>query len=857
MHHLLRPRLCRPFQAFALLLPLLLCLRSLLASAPPPPPRPSSPWKKLLVAGVPWRAGAVADMGRLVLQGGCDDHRLPPRAMRAVLATLEPGLIDRCLRDRLGVFQKAHDQEAQRRARLVREQTHRGGVEQNERQLREGAAADLDDGGSGRDSGRDGGSESEGERESESERGSGRGRGSDTDRDADDDDDDEYADIGGIGSTRGGGGGGGRWSGWQTRARRRSPMALQERLRQTLPVNLAEMRRKQREWVAPMLQYLFEQTLGKIEGALAQALFKSDPHTFTCPASWAAAWAAAPTRRTTHSNGRARPAGRSVVTGRSRYSRRDLMCVVSPEPVKEVVRVLLQRGASINHSGGGARRMTPLHWAAVMGDVDIVQFLLSLGADPGATDVLGRMPVHVAAAYGYTDIVTMLLDPVKGPSPMQLAPVRTAITQPLAVVVVGGKGGGGKVGKAGIKMTKKDRERARARAKEREEHLFTLSRLAHPCPFGGGGNDARGGGEDGGASDMGGDAAGGDVAAAAGTATVTAAATAESATATGTAQPSKPSKPVPCDIDSVPASKFDAGRFYKVYVQLNKPLLVRGWTKRWSKRTVGRFEASELATAFFNVNVSTFRGQGKGALEAVVPLGCFLTEHGIIDGGFMPSPLHLATAGENATCPWTDRRRGGVGGGGDGGDGGDGGGDISVFDSKFIMDHFDDTTLKILRKDLVHRLLPHLAADDASPLKSAGRSIMSPQAGMQEYRDPDSIHLLVGAKGACTATRYHGTSVDVLFHGRKRWDLFPPMYRSFGRPPGKGDSEERGKEGVRGGGEGGEGDEASDGVALTCTQAPGDMLLIPRNWAYATRSLREYGATVAVQFASPDLNDVH
>ena len=73
-----------------------------------------------------------------------------------------------------------------------------------------------------------------------------------------------------------------------------------------------------------------------------------------------------------------------------------------------------------------------------------------------------------------------------------------------------------------------------------------------------------------------------------------------------------------------------------------------------------------------------------------------------------------------------------------------------------------------------------------------------------------------------------------------------------------------GEEGGRGGGEGGgkdaggnEGDEVSGGAALTCTQAPGDMLLIPRNWAYATRSLREYGATVAVQFASPDLNDVH
>ena len=48
------------------------------------------------------------------------------------------------------------------------------------------------------------------------------------------------------------------------------------------------------------------------------------------------------------------------------------------------------------------------------------------------------------------------------------------------------------------------------------------------------------------------------------------------------------------------------------------------------------------------------------------------------------------------------------------------------------------------------------------------------------------------------------------------------MYRSFGRPPGKGDSEERGKEGVRGGVDGGEkdaggneGDEVSGGGGPT------------------------------------------
>ena len=59
---------------------------------------------------------------------------------------------------------------------------------------------------------------------------------------------------------------------------------------------------------------------------------------------------------------------------------------------------------------------TLLHWAAKRGHVNIVKFLLDMGAEKDVNNINGRMPIHLAENYGHTEIVS-LLTPESVPEP--------------------------------------------------------------------------------------------------------------------------------------------------------------------------------------------------------------------------------------------------------------------------------------------------------------------------------------------------------------------------------------------------------------------------------------------------------
>ena len=52
----------------------------------------------------------------------------------------------------------------------------------------------------------------------------------------------------------------------------------------------------------------------------------------------------------------------------------------------------------------------PLHAAAYNGHIDIINMLISAGANVDATNSLGQTALHISAQYGYIDIVCSLLD---------------------------------------------------------------------------------------------------------------------------------------------------------------------------------------------------------------------------------------------------------------------------------------------------------------------------------------------------------------------------------------------------------------------------------------------------------------
>ncbi|MDE3156882.1 MAG: ankyrin repeat domain-containing protein [Acidobacteriota bacterium] len=72
------------------------------------------------------------------------------------------------------------------------------------------------------------------------------------------------------------------------------------------------------------------------------------------------------------------------------------------------VKTLLQQGGDVNAAQGDG--MTALHWAALNGDVDLVQMLVYAGANLDATTRLGGYtPLHLAARDGRAAVVEALL----------------------------------------------------------------------------------------------------------------------------------------------------------------------------------------------------------------------------------------------------------------------------------------------------------------------------------------------------------------------------------------------------------------------------------------------------------------
>ena len=59
--------------------------------------------------------------------------------------------------------------------------------------------------------------------------------------------------------------------------------------------------------------------------------------------------------------------------------------------------------------GGGAKGITPLYWAVMHGQSEIVRSLISRGADVNARDDNGLTPLHQAAWHGFSDIVDLLV----------------------------------------------------------------------------------------------------------------------------------------------------------------------------------------------------------------------------------------------------------------------------------------------------------------------------------------------------------------------------------------------------------------------------------------------------------------
>ena len=80
----------------------------------------------------------------------------------------------------------------------------------------------------------------------------------------------------------------------------------------------------------------------------------------------------------------------------------------SREGYKDVVGLLLDRGADANNSDGDG--WTVLHTASQEGHVDIVRSLLDHGADANRSDSEGWIPLHTASQEGHYTVVRMLLD---------------------------------------------------------------------------------------------------------------------------------------------------------------------------------------------------------------------------------------------------------------------------------------------------------------------------------------------------------------------------------------------------------------------------------------------------------------
>ncbi|MDR2991024.1 MAG: ankyrin repeat domain-containing protein [Burkholderiaceae bacterium] len=71
----------------------------------------------------------------------------------------------------------------------------------------------------------------------------------------------------------------------------------------------------------------------------------------------------------------------------------------------DIAKELVDKGAAVNKPG-----WTPLHYAASKGQVDMIRYLLGLGADIDAGSPNGSTPLMIAAGYGSPESVKLLIE---------------------------------------------------------------------------------------------------------------------------------------------------------------------------------------------------------------------------------------------------------------------------------------------------------------------------------------------------------------------------------------------------------------------------------------------------------------
>jgi ankyrin repeat protein len=86
------------------------------------------------------------------------------------------------------------------------------------------------------------------------------------------------------------------------------------------------------------------------------------------------------------------------------YGHSPLILSIDKDCDVEICAMLIDKGASVLQNQSG---LSPLHWAATYGTIDICQHLINEGADLLATDTQGRTPIDVACS---SEMKEFLLD---------------------------------------------------------------------------------------------------------------------------------------------------------------------------------------------------------------------------------------------------------------------------------------------------------------------------------------------------------------------------------------------------------------------------------------------------------------
>lgn len=80
----------------------------------------------------------------------------------------------------------------------------------------------------------------------------------------------------------------------------------------------------------------------------------------------------------------------------------------SPEDYKAIASLLLKAGAKIDRKDSGGH--TPLHYAVLASNMEVIKLLIKAGVDPNVTDSGGNTSLHMAAQRGKLDVVKSLID---------------------------------------------------------------------------------------------------------------------------------------------------------------------------------------------------------------------------------------------------------------------------------------------------------------------------------------------------------------------------------------------------------------------------------------------------------------